>query len=192
MKRVFPGLLIALAPGAALAGTSMPQMDFSNILTISQVAWMAVILILLYALLSVWALPQLGQILQTRAARIAADLDAAHAAKAAADAAIAELTRSVKAARDQAQAEIAQAIDAAKHAAGQERAELNARLEQQLQAAEAHIQQARQASLAAIEPLAAQTAGVILRRLTGIDADPAAMAASTARLLAARAAQPAI
>jgi F-type H+-transporting ATPase subunit b len=61
----------ATAPALALAGQTMPQMDFHNPLTVDQVWWMAVILVVLYVTLSRWGLPQIGKVLVTRASVIA-------------------------------------------------------------------------------------------------------------------------
>ena len=69
----------------------MPQLDFANPLTTSQVVWMAVIFGVLYYLLSAWALPQVASVLDDRAARIGADLDSARLAKLNADTAATEL-----------------------------------------------------------------------------------------------------
>ena len=69
----------------------MPQLDFGNPLTISQVVWMFIIFGGLYALFSRWALPQVAEVVDARSSRIGADLDTARAAKAEADAAAAEI-----------------------------------------------------------------------------------------------------
>ena len=70
----------------------MPQLDFSNPLTIAQVVWMAIIFGLLYYLLARYVLPQVGAVIDDRTQRISSDLDSARAAKAQSDAAIAEIT----------------------------------------------------------------------------------------------------
>ena len=48
----------------------MPQLDFANPLTISQVIWMFVIFAVLYAMLRSWALPEIAGILEMRESRI--------------------------------------------------------------------------------------------------------------------------
>src|SRR3954467_6252899 len=65
------GLL--LVPCAAMA-EGMPQLDFKNPLTISQVVWGAIICGVLYVLASRVALRKVGEVLEERASRIAADL----------------------------------------------------------------------------------------------------------------------
>ncbi len=114
--RVF-GTTIALllsAPTAAMAEGTMPQMDFHNPLTGTQVLWMAVILVVLYAVLARWGLPEVGKVLENRSAVIDRDLAAARGAKTAADEAVAQLNVTIKLARDTAQAQIAAAVAQAK------------------------------------------------------------------------------
>ncbi len=145
----------------------MPQMDFSNPLTTSQVVWMGVILVVLYFALSRWGLPQIGNVLETRATTIAQDLEAARAAKAEADRAVAELNATMKKARESAQAEIAKAEADAKAKALADAKALAAKLDAQLAYSEKLIADARTAALAAIKPVAASTAVEMLTRLTG-------------------------
>ena len=73
----------------------MPQLDFSNPLTIAQVVWMAIIFGVLYYVLARYTLPQVAEVVDGRANRIAADLDSARAAKAQSDAAIAEVNEAL-------------------------------------------------------------------------------------------------
>ena len=75
-----PALLAALLllPAAAMA-EGMPQLDFANPLTTSQVVWGAVIFIVLYLLLSRVGLPRVGAVLEERARHIASDLETAQA-----------------------------------------------------------------------------------------------------------------
>ena len=75
-----------MLPAAAMAAGGMPQLDFQNPLTLSQVVWGAIIFVVLYILLSRFALPKVGEVLEERAAHIARDLEGARAAKSKADA----------------------------------------------------------------------------------------------------------
>ena len=176
---------LLLVPFAALA-EGMPQMDFANPLTKSQVIWGTLIFIVLYLLLSRWALPQVGEVLEKRASTIAGDLDAARAAKSLSDNAVRELNEATRAARATAQAEIAGAVAVAKDAAAAQAAELNARLEVQLAAAERQIGAARLSALGALRQVASETAVEVVSRLTGTApsaqaVDRAVSAAMTAR-----------
>jgi F-type H+-transporting ATPase subunit b len=181
-------LLPTLAmPGMALAeGSTMPQMDFKNPLTTDQIFWMVIILVGLYLALERWALPSLGGVLENRAAIIARDLNAARAAKTAADQAVAALNRELKSARATAQAEIAAAVAAAKAEALAKAAAMSARLDAQLAESEAQINAARATAMAAIKPVAEETTATMLARLTGQAAEPAAIAERVDAAIAAR------
>lgn len=154
----------------------MPQMDFQNPLTIDQVAWMVVIMLVLYFMLSRWALPQIGKVLEHRAATITADLEAARSAKAEADAAVSALNKTMNDARSAAQAEIAEAVAKAKAQARANALALQEALDAQLEASEAQISAAREVALAAIKPVAADTATEILAKLTGQTPNEASLA----------------
>jgi F-type H+-transporting ATPase subunit b len=177
--------LLLLLPAAARA-SGMPQIDFANPLTTSQVVWGAIIFVVLYMLLSRWGLPQVAGVLEMRSERIAADLEAARGAKAGADVAVAELTRATREAQASAQAEIAQAVATAKAAADAEASVANARLEAQLAEAEQRIAQARAAALGALEQVAEATTNEVVTRLTGMASDRGAVNRAVVAVLAAR------
>jgi F-type H+-transporting ATPase subunit b len=179
--------LLATTPAFAEAvEKGMPQLNFANPLTISQVVWLAIIFFTLYLLLSRWALPQVESVLTMRAERIAGDLDAARAAKAQADSAVAELTAATHAAHATAQAEIAGAVAAAKAAAAEQAAVANAKLDAQLAAAEARIGTARTAAMGALREVASDTATVVIERLTGTAPNSTHVDTAVSTLLAAR------
>ncbi len=166
--RFLPATALAvLTPAAALAEGTMPQMDFHNPLTGAQVMWMVVILVVLYFTLSRWGLPEMGKVLEHRAAVIARDLAAARVAKTSADQAVAALKSTMIQARNTAQAEIAEAIAKAKATAAANAAAASAKMDKKLEESEAQINAARNAAMAAIKPVAESTASVILQRLTG-------------------------
>ncbi len=149
----------------------MPQLDFGNSLTIAQVVWMALIFGALYLLLSRWALPQVGTVLEHRAARIGADLDTARLARDQADGAIAELQAATRKASAEGQAAIAQAMAEAKGEAADQARLANERLDAQLHEAERRIAAARTAAMGALRTVAAETAGTVVQRLTGTTPD---------------------
>ena len=165
----------------------MPQLDFANPLTTSQVVWMAIIFGVLYYLLSHWALPQVASVLDERAARIGADLDSARLAKLHADTAVAELQAAMRQAAGEAQSAIAGAIAQAKaEAAEQARAE-SERLDAQLHAAEQRIAAARQSAMGALRDVATETANAVVARLTGHMPDPALVGSAVDRAMTAKA-----
>lgn len=185
-RRVIPfatGLL--MLPAAAMA-EGMPQMDFKNPLTTSQVVWGAIIFAVLYILASRFALPKVGSVLEERAAHIARDLETAQASKAKADAGTAEATSAVAKARAEAQAAINAALDTAKGAAAEQAATLNARLEKQLADAETQISGARAQAMAALREVATDTAATVVTRLTGRAPDPQRLSGAIGAALTAR------
>jgi F-type H+-transporting ATPase subunit b len=155
-----------LLPAAAHAD-GMPQLEFNNPLTTSQVVWGAIIFAVIYLLASRSALPRVASVLQERANHIARDLESAQQAKARSDAAVAEVTAATAKARAEAQAAINAALDEAKAAAAKQSAALNARLEKQLAEAEAQIGAARAQAMGALRQVATDTATTVITRLTG-------------------------
>ena len=150
-------ILASFLPSAAKA-EGMPQLDFANPLTTSQVVWGAIIFALLYVLLSRIGLPKVGAVIEERARHIAADLETAQASKARSDEAAREVAEATARARAEAQAAINAALDAAKQEASARIASLNQRLEQQLHEAERQIDAARSAAMRALREVATDTA----------------------------------
>jgi F-type H+-transporting ATPase subunit b len=185
-RRLLTAIALGCLPSAAVADT-MPQMDFHNPLTADQLIWMAVILVVLYLLLAGWGLPRIGVVMENRASVIAKDLNAARVAKIAADQSVAALNATMKAARANAHAEIAAAVAQAKAAAALEAATVSTMLDAQLAASEAEIAAALVTAMAAIKPVAAETAKTILLRLTGQTPDAAALETRIGTAYAARA-----
>jgi F-type H+-transporting ATPase subunit b len=178
--------LLSSVAFAAEGNEGMPQLNFATPLTTSQVVWLAVIFLALYLLLSNWALPKVGEVLEMRAAVIAADLDAARGAKMEADAAVDELSVATRKAQAEAQAEIAGAVATAKQAAATQAAAANDRLSTQLATAEKQIAAARTAALGALREVATVTASDVVARLTGQAVDTGAIDRAVGSALAAR------
>ena len=164
----------------------MPQLDFANVLTTSQIVWMLLIFGALYLMLSQWALPQVGTVIADRDARISSDLDSARLAKADADSAIAEVHESVRRARTEAQAAITAAVDKAKAEAAAQAQQANEQLDTQLAEAEQRIAAAHAEAMKALRDVANETAGLIVTRLTKQDADRKAIDAAVGAVLAER------
>jgi F-type H+-transporting ATPase subunit b len=179
-------LLPALLLPVAARAEGMPQLDFANPLTTSQVVWGAIIFALLYWLLSRVGLPKVGEVIEERARHIAADLDAARASKASADTAAKEVADATARARAEAQASINAALDAAKGEAAARIVALNERLEKQLQDAEAQINAARTSAMRALREVATDTAATVIGRLTGAPPDPQRLDGAVGAALAAR------
>ena len=164
----------------------MPQLDFNNPLTISQVVWMAIIFGALYLLLANWALPQVAQVLDLRSARIGADLDSARLAKAQADAAVAEIQEATRRASTEAQAAIASSMAQAKAETAEHARVANEQLDAQLHEAEQRIAAARHSAMGALRDVATDTARAVVTRLTGHEPDPALVSGAVDHVLAGR------
>ena len=164
----------------------MPQLDFSNPLTIAQVVWMAIIFGLLYYLLARYALPQVGAVIDDRARRISSDLDSARAAKVQSDAAIAEITEAGRRANAEAQSAIANAIGQAKTEALEQSRIADERLTTQLTEAEHRIAEARNTAMGALREVAQSTASAVVARLTGQPPDAAAIEGAVGAVMAQR------
>lgn len=164
----------------------MPQLNFNNILTTSQIVWMVIVFVVFYLLLSRWALPQVASVVDSRAASIAADLEVARAAKAASDAAARDVTQATRDAHAQAQARIAEAVAQAKTEAAARLEISNKRLDEQLALAEAQIATTSRAAMGALRQVAADTAASVVDRLTGQIAAPELIDSAVASALAVR------
>ena len=186
MRLRFAALGLGLLLPAAAHAEGMPQLDFANPLTTSQVVWGAIIFVVLYILASRTALPQVQTVLEERANRIARDLESAQQAKVRSDAAVAEVTAATVKARAEAQAAINAAVDEAKADAAKQAEALNARLDRQLADAEGQIAAARNAAMGALRQVATDTAGTVIARLTGAPPDAARLNAAIGAALTAR------
>jgi len=181
---VLSALATVVSSNAFAAG--MPQLQFSNPLTTGQVFWGAVIFLLLYLLLSRSALPRVGSVLAERRSRIEGDLDAAKAARSEADTAIAELRRARRDASAEAAGLVEKVVaDAREQAAAQAR-EMNARLEAEIERAEAAVAASRHTALGSLRTVASDTAQLLVERLTGTTADHALVQAKVDAVLAVR------
>ncbi len=163
--------LLLMAAGPEKEG--MPQLNFASQLTTSQVVWGAIIFVLLYVLLSRWALPKVGTVVEDRRKRIESDLNTARASKAEADRAVNELTEATRRARSEAQASVAEATQRAKAEAASQAVIANAQLDAQLIEAEGRISAARSSAMGAISEVAAEAASTVVLRLTGQPPDGA-------------------
>jgi len=184
--RIIWALLTALLLPTAAKAAGMPQLDFANPLTTSQVVWGAIIFAVLYIVLSRIALPKVAAVIEERARHIAADLETAQAAKARADEAALHVAEATARARAEAQAAINAALDTAKQEASVRIAALNERLEQQLHDAETQINAARTSAMRALRDVATETAATVVGRLTGAPPDAQRLDGAIGAALAAR------
>jgi F-type H+-transporting ATPase subunit b len=133
----------------------------------SQLVWLALTFVLLYALMSKVALPRITGILAERSRLISDDLKAAENLKERSDAAHAAYEKALADARTRAQSIASSTRE--KHAAEAEamQKKLEAELHQHLAAAEQSIATTRSAAMGNVRSIAAETAAAIVERLIG-------------------------
>jgi F-type H+-transporting ATPase subunit b len=133
----------------------------------SQLLWLTLTFVLLYALMSRVALPRIGSILAERSKRVADDLKTAQGFKEQSEAASAAYEKALADARARAQS-IANATRERQAGEAQEsQKRLEAQLHERLAAAERSIDAKRTAAMANVRTIAADTAAAIVKRLIG-------------------------
>jgi F-type H+-transporting ATPase subunit b len=144
----------------------------------SQLFWLALTFIALYAVLARIALPQIAAIFEARRARVSGDLAEAQQRKSESEAALGAYEKALAQARSRAQG-IADETSHRLHAeAEQRRNALEAALNAKLAEAERQIAATKSAAMANVRAIAAEAAAAIVERLTGAaPADSAVKAA---------------
>lgn len=131
-----------------------------------QLVWLALTFAVLYVLMSRVALPRIGSILEQRQTRIDSDLAAADQARRQTDEAIASYEAALASARSRAQ-QIAEETRAGMRAEmDQKRMSVEQDLSARMAEAEARIQTTKQAALANVSAIAAETAQALVAQLT--------------------------
>jgi F-type H+-transporting ATPase subunit b len=133
----------------------------------SQLFWLVLTFVLLYALMARVALPRIGSILAERSKRIADDVTAAQQLKERSEATRAAYEKALDDARSRAQA-MANATHEREAAAAEEtNRRLEAQLHERLAAAEKSIAATRAAAMGSVGSIAGETASAIVERLIG-------------------------
>ena len=146
----------------------MPQFDFANVFW-PQVAWLAVLFVVLYFGVVRMTLPKLGKVMEQREDKIAGDIAAAKAAKETADEVDARYHAEMNASREQARAAIAAAKADAAKASEARLAEAGAKAEARVAEAEARIATAVKAAEGKLADAAAESAQASVAKLTGVE-----------------------
>jgi F-type H+-transporting ATPase subunit b len=144
----------------------MPQLDATWFA--SQIFWLIVAFSTLYYLLSRKALPRLGEILEARQDRIAADLDEAERLRRDAEEALAGYEKLIAGAKGEAHGLVAETQARLAASAAERQAEVDAQLARQLAEAEARIAAAKDSALAELEDAAIGAAQAAAERLAGL------------------------
>lgn len=149
----------------------------------SQLFWLALAFVLLYALMAKVALPRVASILQARRDTIEANLAEAQRHREQSEAALATYEKSLADARARAQA-IANETREKFHAEAEaNRKGLEAKLNEQLAGAERTIAATKIAAMANVRDIAVEGASAIVERLIGAAPAPAATAQAVDRVL---------
>ena len=134
----------------------------------SQLFWLVVFFVALYVIVSRIALPRVESVIDARQNAIEGDLAAAQKLKDESDAALKAYETELASARSRAQAignETREKLNAASEA---ERKKLEDQLSTRLAAAEKQIAATRQTAMSNVRGIAADAAGAIVQRLTGV------------------------
>ncbi|WGF87777.1 F0F1 ATP synthase subunit B family protein [Marinivivus vitaminiproducens] len=158
----------------------MPQFEAP---IVTQVVWLIISFGLLYYLLIKKALPRIGEVLEARQDRIAADLDRAADMRREAEQALATYEKLVSDARTKAQTRMAELQARLAEEAQRRSSALDAELHAKIADAEKRIQAARAEALGQIESVAEDISRVATEKLTGatVSANDAKAAVSEAQ-----------
>lgn len=159
----------------------MPQFDPTHFP--SQIFWLVVTFVALYLIVSKFAIPRVGEILEQRARLIQDDLDRAQHLKAETDAAIAAYEKAMADARGQARDVMLAATNELKAIGDQKTAAVSAEVSKQIADAEGRIAKAKQDALGQIKTIAADTAREAVNRLAGLTLDAGKVEGAVANAL---------
>ena len=137
----------------------------------SQLVSLAIAFVALYLIVSKFALPRVGGVIDARQNAIDGDLAEAQKLKEQSDGAIKAYESELAAARSRAQAIGAETREKLNAQSEAERKTLEERLSQKLADAEKTIASTRQAAMSNVRGIATETAAAIVQRLTGVAPD---------------------
>jgi F-type H+-transporting ATPase subunit b len=149
----------------------------------SQLVWLVLTFVLLYALMAKWALPQVGRVIESRQKRIADDVAEAGKLKAQSDEAVESYEKALADARARAQAIANETREKQAAEADAARRKIEDELNGKLMEAEKTIAATKQAAMANVRSIAQDTAGAIVERLIGNAPSAKAVADAVADVL---------
>ena len=163
----------------------MPQFDPTYFA--SQLFWLYACFIVLFILLSVFAMPKIGGVLEERQKRIDTDLDKAAQLKSEAEAAIAAYEKALAESRAQAHKILQENAQKIAEAADARSKALGAKLAQQIKDGEGRIQAAKDEALGHIRGISSDLVRASFEKLTGQSADDAQIETAVAASLGGKA-----
>ena len=146
----------------------------------SQLLWLALCFGTLYYFMSRRLLPQVGQVIANRKARIAKDIDEATKLQQQADAAAAAHEKSLADARAEAQRLAQNARNEAARQAEAQKRKVESEFAAKLADAESRINAMRSAAMANVDQIAKEATGAIIERLLGNGVDSSTIASALA------------
>ena len=165
------------------SGAKAPFPAFDTKYYGGQLLWLAIAFGLLYYVMSKYAVPRIREILETRSDRIADDLAEAQRLKAETDAAIASYEKSLADARAKAQGIAGEMRDKVNAESDAARKTLEAKLAEDLKAAEATIAATKAKAMGNVRDIAVDAASAIVSQLTGKAPQAASVAAAVDAVL---------
>lgn len=133
----------------------------------SQLLWLVIAFVALYVLMSRWALPRVGAVIENRQQRIAGDIADAGRLKADSDAALAAYEKELADARARAQAIANETRDKQSAAAEARRKTLEDELNARIGESEKSIAATKQAAMSNVRGIAEDATRAIVERLVG-------------------------
>jgi F-type H+-transporting ATPase subunit b len=156
-------VLAAVVEGEA----KLPQLDIQTYP--SQIFWLIVSFIVLYFLVSKFAVPRISDVLEERQERITDDLDKAETLKKESEQVRSEYEKALDEARDKAHAATREAQDAVAKSGAKAEAEAQDKVLAILKDAEARIATARTEAIGNVRSVARDVAGDAVTKLTGVE-----------------------
>jgi F-type H+-transporting ATPase subunit b len=153
---------------------AFPPFDFTTF--VPQLFWLAIAFTFLYVMLERVVLPRIASVFQSRAGKIAGDLNTAERLRKEGEASLGAYERSLAAARARAAGVGVDARAALKAEIDKGRAQVDAELGRQIAAAEAEIASARRRAIESVRAVAVDVAGEVVAKVLNERATPAALA----------------
>jgi F-type H+-transporting ATPase subunit b len=156
---------------AHTSGGGLPQFDPTWFM--SQFFWLVVAFAVLYAIFSRVTLPGISGVIENRRNQIDADLETAEKLTDEADSVHDAYIASLGAAQESARATLQEADDKIKDKAAKKADDFRRRSEEEIQAAEQRIEDAKRAAMADMNRVVAEVAATAVEKITGTQADAA-------------------
>lgn len=154
----------------------MPQLDLATFPT--QLVWLAITFLILYAVMAWVGLPRVGGVIAARRAKIDGDLEKASQLKSEAEATIAAYEKALAEARMQAQITLRETTEKLNAQSAERQRKVVEELNRETQAAERRIAEAKAQALGSLREIALEATREAAQKLTGVALDAGRAAAA--------------